>query len=495
MLKLLAFDYGAGSGRAMLGNYDGKQIKLTELHRFSNDPVHVTGRLHWDTLRLFHEMKKGISICNSKGNRGLASIGIDTWGVDFGLLDSSGRLLSNPYHYRDENTEGMIEEACKIVPRREIYMHTGIQLQLYNTLYQLLSMTKKNPRLLESASTMLLMPDLFRYFLTGEKSTEFTIASTTQMLNAESRSWDEQMLTALGIPQNILTKIIEPGTLSGKLTASVSEELNIGPIPVAAVAGHDTASAIVSVPATTKEYAYLSSGTWSLLGVESSTPIINEDTYTMNYTNEGGFNRKTRLLKNIIGLWILQECKRYWEAEGQSSSFAELDEGAAQAEPFMSFIDPDDMAFYKPGKMPIRIQDFCRLTGQRVPVDKYQITRCILESLALKYRMAIEGLDKIVGYRIPVLHIVGGGCKNKMLSQFTANAINRPVIAGPIEATAIGNIICQLVALGEIKDLSQGRAIVEKSFPSEVFTPQDTSLWEDAYGKFTTFCKDADGQS
>lgn len=484
MLKLLAFDYGASSGRAMLGKFDGERICLTELHRFPNDPVQIGESLYWDILRLFHEMKKGISKCTSQGIRDLASIGIDTWGVDFGLLDSSGRLLSNPFHYRDANTEGMIEEACKKVPKRDIYMHTGIQFQPFNTLYQLLSMTKRNPWLLENTSTMLLIPDLFRYFLTGEKSTEYTIASTTQMLNATSGSWDGQLLTALGIPQNMLTHIIDPGTISGRLTSSISEELNVGPVPVAAVAEHDTASAIVSVPASTEGYAYLSSGTWSLLGVESFTPIINDITYSMNYTNEGGFNRKIRLLKNIMGLWILQECRRYWEAEGRAISFEELNEGALQAEPFASLIDPDNMIFYRPGNMPIKIQEFCRNTGQKVPSDKSQITRCILESLALKYRSAIEGLDKIAGFKIPVLHIVGGGCKNKALSQFTANAINRPVITGPVEATSIGNMICQLIALGEVEDIAQGRAIVEKSFPSEVYTPQDTLLWEDAYEKF-----------
>jgi rhamnulokinase len=484
MLNLLAFDYGASSGRGILGKFDGEKLSLNEVHRFANEPVLVGDSLYWDILRLYHEMKQGIIKCAAGGNKDIASIGIDTWGVDFGLLDSKGKLLGNPYHYRDTNTNGMIEEACKIVPKREIYEQTGTAFQVFNSLYQLLSMRINNLPQLEKASTMLYIPDLLRYFLTGEKSTEYTIASTAQMLDAKSGTWASSLLSKLGIPQSILTEIINAGTITGKLTSNVAAELGVGNIPVVAVAEHDTASAVVSVPAIEGKYAYLSSGTWSLLGVESPVPVINDSTYSLNYTNEGGFNRSIRLLKNIMGLWIYQECKRTWDKSGEPMSFDELEEGAAQSKPFMSLIDPDDSSFFTPGRMPEKIQEFCRKTGQKVPETKPQIVRCIMESLALKYRMALEGLENIIGYSLPVLHIVGGGCKNTMLSQFTANAIAKPVVTGPVEATSIGNLVSQLIALGEVKNLSEGRMIVKNSFPLVEYMPQDTASWDSAYERF-----------
>ncbi|HEY5585081.1 MAG TPA: rhamnulokinase family protein [Ruminiclostridium sp.] len=484
MLKLLAFDYGASSGRAILGKFDGERLSLQEIHRFTNEPVMVGNNLYWDILRLYHEMKQGIMKCVSSGNKDIASIGVDTWGVDFGLLDSSGKLMGNPYHYRDNNTEGMIEEAVKLMSKREIYDQTGIQFMVFNTLYQLLSMKMNNSPLLEKASTMLFIPDLLRYFLTGEKNVEYTIASTGQMLDPNSGKWAKPLLDRLGIPQNILTEIIEAGSIAGRLTANVSSELGIGSIPVIAVAEHDTGSAVVSVPVVKGKYAYLSSGTWSLLGVESSVPVINDATYSLDYTNEGGFGRTVRLLKNIMGLWIYQECKRYWDKSGEVIGFDELEEGAAKSEPFMALINPDDSSFYSPGKMPEKIQEYCRKTRQKVPETKAQIVRCIMESLALKYRMTLEGLEKIVGYSLPVLHIVGGGCKNTMLSQFTANAIARPVIAGPVEATAVGNLMAQLIALGEVKNLSEGRGIIKNSFAAVEYIPSDCASWDAAYERF-----------
>ena len=484
MIRLLAFDYGASSGRAILGKFDGEKLALQEIHRFPNEPVMIGDHLYWDILRLYHEMKQGILKCSLSASKDIASIGIDTWGVDFGLLDSSGKLLGNPYHYRDINTDGMIEEACKIVPRREIYERTGTQFQVFNSLYQMLSMKINQSPLLEKASTMLHTPDLLRYFLTGEKSSEYTIASTSQMLDPESGNWAHSLLEKMGIPRHILPDIVNAGTMAGRLTSRVSSELGVGSIPVVAVAEHDTASAVVSVPASKGKYAYLSSGTWSLLGVESGRPVINEDTYHLNYTNEGGFNRTIRLLKNIMGLWIYQECKRTWDKSGRPASFDELENGALKAEPFMAFIDPDDLSFLRPGGMPEKVREFCRKTGQKIPDSKPQMVRCIMESLALKYRMALEGLEQITGYSIPVLHIVGGGCKNTLLSQFTANALGRPVITGPIEATSSGNLISQLIALGEVKSLAEGRALIKNSFPTVEYTPFEAASWDMAYERF-----------
>lgn len=483
-MNVLAFDYGASSGRAMLGKFDGVKLDIREIHRFPNEPVMVGDSLYWDILRLFHEMKQGIHKCANIGGEEISSIGIDTWGVDFGLLDASGRLLGNPYHYRDTNTRGMIEEACRIVPREEIYGQTGIQFLMFNTLFQLLSMKINKSPLLEKAEAMLFIPDLLRFFLTGEKSGEYTIASTSQMLDARSGEWAWAILDKLGIPKSILPEIIDAGTITGRITAKLAGELGIGAVPVVAVAEHDTGSAVVSVPANTQRYAYLSSGTWSLLGTELPAPAINDTTYALDFTNEGGFGRTTRLLKNIMGLWIYQECKRAWDRAGEAMSFDELEEGALRSEPFMAFIDPDDLSFYHPGNMVEKIQDYCRSTNQKIPVTKPQIVRLIMESLAMKYRKVIEDLEKITGYSIPVLHIVGGGCKNVMLSRFTANAIGRPVIAGPVEATAAGNIIVQLIALGEVKHLSEGRMIIKNSFPITEYVPADCEKWDAAYERF-----------
>ncbi|MGI6777354.1 MAG: rhamnulokinase [Acetivibrionales bacterium] len=483
MLKLVAFDYGASSGRAMLGSYDGSKLTLREIHRFANIPVMVGETLYWDILRLFHEMKQGLLECMKSGNSDIAGIGVDTWGVDFGLLGPSGELLGNVVHYRDKRNEGMIEEASKIVPKREIYEKTGIQFLKFNSLYQLLSIKLNNPYLLETAETMLFTPDLLNYFLTGEKLSEYTIASTSQMINPVERDWARDLLRKLGIPEKILTEIINPGTVVGRVRESICSELNMKKTPVIAVAGHDTGSAVISVPALEGKYAYLSSGTWSLLGVESPLPVINNDTYCLNYTNEGGLNN-TRLLKNIMGLWIYQECKRAWDKQGEAMGFDELEAAAEKAKAFVSFIDPDDDLFYSPGHMPEKVQEFCRRTGQTVPEGKAAIVRCIMESLALKYRHAIEGLEKVLGYRLPVLHVVGGGCKNIMLCRFTANSINRPVIAGPVEATSIGNLVCQLIALGEVTGIKQAREVVRESFPVKEYLPDSTDAWDEAYGRF-----------
>lgn len=481
MIKVLAYDFGASSGRAMLGSYDGKTINIEEIHRFSNDPVYLNDTLYWDILRLFHEMKTGLIEARKAGHSDIKSIGIDTWGVDFGLIDEKGRLLENPIHYRDKRTDGLMEEVWEKVGKKNLYDRTGTQFMQFNTIYQLYSIAKNRPELFERTDKLLFMPDLLSYFLTGNKVAEFSMASTTQMLNSKTGDWDYELLDKLGIPSGILEKVVDSATVIGKLTEQVCYETGLKPITVTAVAGHDTGSAMIAAPADTDLFAFLSSGTWSLLGSELSEPVVNDLTYKYEYSNEGGINRTARLIKNIMGLWIYQECRRQWNKEGDPVSFDELEMSARKAKPFACLIDVDHQDFYHPGEMPERVVDYCRRTGQYVPQNRAEIVRCIMESLALKYRYVFDGLCKIVGSRIPKLHMVGGGCKNTMISQFTANALGTEVTAGPIEATAIGNIAAQLIALGEIKDLRQARAVIKSSFEIKSYFPQDKELWEEKY--------------
>ena len=490
-MKILAFDYGASSGRAILGTFDGAKLSLEEMHRFSSDPVMMNNTFTWDFLRLFHEMKTGLLKTYNAGHKDIAGMGIDTWGVDFGLLSKQGNLLGNPVHYRDVRTDGMIEAATKIVSAEEIYGATGIQFQKFNTLFQLLAMAKAEDPTLEAADRLLFIPDLFNYFLTGEKFCEYTITSTSQMYDPVRQTWAYDLIHKLDdrINTDILGEVIPAGTKLGNIKDSICSELGIGKIPVIAVAEHDTGSAVVSVPFSDKKAAYLSSGTWSLLGVELDRPIINDTTFRLNYTNEGGINRSVRLLKNIMGLWINQECRRYWQKLGENLSFDELEQSALGAKPFASIIDVDDPAFFEPYNMPVKVQEYCKRTGQKVPETQGEIVRCVMESLALKYRQAIEGLEEIVGYRIPALHIVGGGCKEKTLCRFTASAIGRPVYAGPVEATAIGNLSTQLIALGQVGSLDQAREVVSASFPIAEYYPENSADWDAAYEKLTALQK------
>jgi len=483
-LKMLAFDFGASSGRAILGTFDGRKINLSEVHRFSNDPVEVNGNLHWDVLRLFHEIKQGILKTVLQGHDELSSIGIDTWGVDFGLLDRDGNLIGNPYHYRDKRTDGMIDEACRIVSREEIYRQTGIQFMWFNTLYQLLSMKIKNSPALENASTLLFMPDLFNYFLTGVKSTEYSIASTSQLLNPVTGTWAFELMEKLDIPKHIFTDIVKSGTVIGKLSPDIAKELRVASMPVVSVASHDTGSAVAAVPASGEDYVYISCGTWSLLGVELPRPIITDKSMAFDFTNEGGVNNTTRFLKNIMGLWLIQECRRQWQREGENLSFAELEQMAKEAKPFEMFIDPDHHTFAPPGDMPNRIREFCRNTSQPVPETKGEIMMCIYQSLALKYRFTIERIEDILERNLPVIHMVGGGIKDKFLSRLTANATGRLVIAGPVEATALGNIAVQAMALKEIGSLAEAREIIKSSVPTEEYEPQEKDVWDAAYEKF-----------
>ena len=483
--KFLAFDFGASSGRAILAKFDGEKLTLEEKHRFSNDPVNINGDLHWDVLRLFFEIKQGILKCANSGDRDIDCIGIDTWGVDYGLLDEHDKLIGNPYHYRDTRTEGMYDEAFKLVPKEDIFKETGIAFNWFNTLFQLLSAKINDDTALKNAKTLLFMPDLFNFFLTGEKKTEYTIASTAQMYNSEKYEWSYDMLEKLGIRTDILTDVIHPGEIVGTIKPELAEELGIAEVPVVAVASHDTGSAVAAVPVVDKkDFIYISSGTWSLMGVELDKPNISEGAFEYNFTNEGGVNKTIRFLKNIMGLWLIQESRRQWDREGTLLSFDELEQEARDAEPFASLIDPDYPAFQTPGNMPKRIREYCKMTGQKVPETTGAVVRCIAESLGFRYRYTVEGMEKVTGNKYNVINIVGGGIKDKMICQFTANATKRVVNAGPVEATSIGNIIVQGIAMGAIKDLNEGRKVVRNSFDIAEYQPQDSEAWDAAYEKW-----------
>ena len=488
--KFLAFDFGASSGRAMLAKFDGNKIELEEKHRFSNDPVNINGSLYWDVLRLFYEIKQGILNCVHTGDGDIDSIGIDTWGVDYGLLDKNDKLLSNPYHYRDTRTDGMYEKAFGIVPKEEIFKETGIAFNWFNTLYQLLSSKLSDDVSLKEARTMLFMPDLFNFFLTGKKRTEYTVASTSQMFDSQKYDWAREMLDKFGINPELLPEMVYPGEIIGTVKPELAEELGIKEVPVVAVASHDTGSAVASVPVTdNKDFVYISSGTWSLMGVELDKPNVSDEALKYNFTNEGGVNKSIRFLKNIMGLWLIQESRRQWQREGTLLSFDELEREAREATPFRSLIDPDYSAFETPGNMPERIRKYCEMTNQPVPETTGAVIRTNAESLAFKYRQVVEGMEEVTGKKYSVINIVGGGIKDKMICQFTANATNRVVNAGPVEATSIGNVIVQGIALGAIKDLNEGRKAVQNSFDIAEYTPEDPDAWNEAYKKWQDIIK------
>ncbi|MBM3237695.1 rhamnulokinase [Candidatus Poribacteria bacterium] len=481
--KFLAFDLGASSGRAVLGTLKNNRLVLEEIHRFTNGPVAVHGTLYWDVLRLFDEMQQAMSLYVHSHGRELSGIGVDTWGVDFGLLSRDGALISNPVHYRDKRTDGMMEEVFKRVPREEVYNQTGIQFMQLNTLYQLFSLVLNKSPLLEVADTLLMMPDLFNYFLTGAKSAEFTEATTSQFYNPRSGAWAMLLLEKLGIPAKIMPEIVPPGTILSKLSPHIAEEVGLVQVNVVAPACHDTGSAVAAVPAERDDWAYISSGTWSLIGIEVQEPIINEQSLQFNFTNEGGVGGTYRFLRNVAGLWLVQECRRIWERSGQSLSYQELVRLAAEAKPFIAFVDPDHNSFLNPPDMPAAIVEFCERTGQTKPATKGEIVRCALESLALKYRAVLEMISQIRG-PIKKLHIVGGGTQNTLLCQFTANATNVPVIAGPVEATAIGNIMVQAIALGCLPSIAEGRRLIRQSFDLVEYQPQEQDAWDEAYQRF-----------
>ncbi len=477
----LAVDLGAESGRAVLGRFEGERMTLQEVHRFPNWPVRLPDGLHWDVLRIIQEVKDGIARAAGSAER-IESLGVDAWGVDFALMDRGGSLISNPYHYRDARTEGMCERAFGRMPKEEIYEVTGIQFLPINTLYQLLAM--EGSPLLGAAQTLLLIPDLIGYWLTGERGCEFTIASTTQLCDARSGGWARDLIEKMGLPGHIFGEVIAPGTGLGPLLPEVAEETGIKErFPVTAVASHDTASAVVAVPAESENFAYISSGTWSLVGVELPEPAIAPDGMRANFTNEGGFGGTTRFLKNVMGLWLMQECRRAWAREGRDYPYEELTRLAEAVPTAGSILDPDHPAFLPPGDMPGRIRRFCRETGQRPPEEPGEVVRCVLESLALKYRWVLERAEYITGRRAEVVHVVGGGVRNTLLCQLTADATRRPVRAGPVEATAMGNLMVQAYARGYLGSLEEIRLAVRGS-SVEMHGYQPTGSadeWDEAY--------------
>lgn len=482
MKRVLAFDFGASSGRAILGIFDGEKIELQEVHRFSNDPVKINGTVYWDVQRLFFEIKQGILKAKEAG--GFDSIGIDTWGVDFGLLRKDGTLVENPVHYRDARNDGMVEKATEYMSKERMYDITGIQFMDFNTIFQLLSLKENRPYILEEADKLLFMPDLLNYMLSGVKSTEFSIATTSQMVDLKTNNWSEEILDTFGINKNLLTDIAPTGAVIGQLSDEICEELGVPKADIVSVAAHDTQSAITATPCEFDDFAFISCGTWSLFGTEVKEPIINEASKKLNVTNEGGYDYTTAFLKNICGLWLIQESRRQWIREGKEYSYAELEKLALECEPFKCFIDPDAPEFAPMGNLPRRVKEYCEKTGQYVPQTVGEIIRCIYESLALKYRYTFDGIKECTGKDYDRIHVMGGGTKDKLLLQMTAQSCNVNVYGGPIEATALGNVAIQLMSTGAIKDIKEARKIIAKGENLKLYEPKDNADWEKAYEEF-----------
>jgi rhamnulokinase len=484
--KLLAFDLGAESGRGILGLFDGEKIRLEVVHRFPNGPVRTLDTMHWDVLRLYSEMLATLRRCAGE-HREIASLGVDTWGVDFGLLGRGGVLLGNPRHYRDPHTEGVMESAFTKVSREEIFRQTGLQFMRFNSLFQLLALQRDRCPLLEAAEHLLFMPDLFHYFFTGIKVNEFTNTTTSQIFDPTGKRWAYGLVKAFDLPGKILGTIVQPGTVLGPLRNSIAAETGIKPIPVIAPATHDTGAAIAAVPAQGSSWAYISSGTWSLMGAELPAPLINDKAREYNFTNEGGVGGTIRFLKNIMGLWLVQECRRSWERETKTFSYDDLIRLADAAPPFVSLVNPDDAGFILPDHMPRALADFCRKTNQPAPSEPGPVVRCALESLALRYRWVLQRLEELLGRRLETIHVVGGGSQNTLLCQFTADACNRPVLAGPVEATAIGNLLVQAVGLGILGSQPEAREVVRNSFAVRTYTPKEPKHWDEPYERFLNF--------
>lgn len=484
MNQYLAFDFGAESGRAMLGSLREGRVTLEEIHRFPNEPVRLPTGLYWDTLRLFHEIRQSLALAGRKHK--IDGIGVDTWGVDFALLGADGALVDNPRHYRDSRNTGIPEKAYQAVSRAEIFRHTGLQFMQINSLFQLYAMKLADAPALREAETLLFMPDLFAYWLTGVKKAELTIASTSQFYNPAKKAWATELFDALDLPKRILPEIAQPGSLLGPLWSDLAGSSGLGEIPVYATAGHDTASAVAAVPASGDRWVYISSGTWSLMGVELDEPVLSDQACALNLTNEIGAEGKVRLLKNIAGLWLLQECRRAWAAEGREHSYEEMTRMAGATEPFQAVIDPD--AFLEPGHMPQKIAAWCRKTGQTPPDTVGGVCRVIFESLALRYRQVLESIESLVGKRMEVIHIVGGGSRNQVLNQLVADCTGRPVVAGPTEATATGNVLVQAMGAGAVSGLPELRQIVRHSFPVATTDPRPDPRWDTAYDLFKRYC-------
>ncbi len=479
-MKALALDLGGSGGKIFLGNLSGRKITLKEVHRFANQPIDAAGRLYWDIMGIYMNLLEGIRKAGK-----FSSLGIDSFCNDYGLLDASGVLYSQVYMYRDYRTEGVIEKIEEIIPPHTLYQRTGCQRARFNTLVQLAAQIRGADNfLLNNATTLLFVPELLGYFLSGEKYAEFTISSVSQAFNQKQGLWDEYILQALGIPVKIFPDVVPPATVVGQSRKNILRMTGAEKFKVCTVCHHDTASAVMAVPSTEKHFAYISSGTWSLMGTETDELITTQEAQSYNFANEGGFAGKNRFLKNIMGLWILQECKRQFDAAGLNLDYAQLDILAEQSAPFRSLINPNDILFFEPGEMVEKIRRKCTETGQPAPETPGEITRCIKESLALAYRNTIEHIESEAGYKIPHVHIIGGGAQSILLNRFAASAMGRPVFAGPLEAAAAGNLCAQYVAAGELSGLSDVRRIIRDSFEIREFLPENAAEWNDAYGRF-----------
>lgn len=484
----LAIDLGASSGRHLAGRFDGEQLSLVEVYRFENGPVPVGGHLYWDLLAQWSHVRTGLRAAAQLGE--IASVGVDTWGVDFGLLGPGDELLANPVHYRDTRTDGLLDRAFAVVPREQIFAQTGLQFMQFNTLYQLWAMRLAGSAVLDAAQRMLMMPDLFHWMLTGEKSNEVTNATTTQMFDPQQGDWARELMSRFELPTQIVGPLAQPGTTLGPLRRQVAEESGLKDVRVVLPGTHDTASAVAAVPAQATlgarpNWCYISSGTWSLMGAEVPRPIVTPDCLALNFTNEGGVAGTTRLLKNIAGLWLVQECRRVWNQQAGGVSWDDLNRLAGAARPLVSLIDPDDPSFMAPANMPEAIRRYCQQSGQSVPANEGSIIRCSLESLALRYRQVLSWLEQLIGGRIETIHVVGGGALNTQLCQATADACQRVVLAGPVEATAIGNVLVQAMAKGDLRSLDEARQVVRRSFPLVRYEPADGASWDAAYERFS----------
>jgi rhamnulokinase len=478
-----AVDLGATSGRTMLGIVGDDSVQLEEVNRFPNKIIEVNGHFYWDILALYQNILDGLKIVAGRKIE-IASIGIDTWGVDFVCIDPNGEIAANPYSYRDPHTNNAQELFFQSVPKQEVYNSTGIQFMNFNSVFQLAAMKEAGSFALSSASKILFMPDALSYLLTGNAVAEYTIASTSQMLDARKRKFDPVILDALDLDESHFGDLVFPGTVIGTLTPEVQAQTGLGAVPVVAVAGHDTGAAVAAVPSPDQNFAYLSSGTWSLMGIEAEQPIINEDSFAYNFTNEGGVDGTIRFLKNICGMWLLERCRAEWGTEAEVNDYPTLIADAMAAPAFVSFINPDDPSFANPVSMVKSIQDYCSKTGQPVPESKAAITRCIFESLALRYRQVFDILRHFADFEINKLHVIGGGSQNKMLNQFTANALGVSVVAGPVEATAIGNVMVQAKAGGLYKDVQEMRDNLCNSIKLDSYQPENEAAWAEAYERF-----------
>jgi rhamnulokinase len=483
--NFVAIDLGASSGRLAVGGWDGRRFELQELHRFANGYVNVDGHLKWDASRLWSEIKRGLSKYASRYDAPPAGISVDAWGVDFALLDAKGELLGDPFHYRDPRTDGVPQQVFARIPERELFRHTGVQTMQINTVFQLFSMVESGEGNLAAAQTLLMIPDLFHFWLCGEKSVEYTEASTTQMLLCRERTWARDVLSRIGVPERILGPIADPGTILGQAKTRLLEECSLkGPVPVIAAGSHDTASAVAAVPHMDPHSVFLSSGTWSLMGVESKEPVTSDEALSLHFTNEGGVAGNILLLKNISGLWLLQECVRQWQSQGRQYSWDEVMRLAADAAPFRSLVEVDASEFLAPRDMPAAIREHCRRSGQPEPQDHGAMARCCLESLALKYRVVLEALQSLTGRSLKTIRVVGGGSQNRLLNQLTADVCQRVVVAGPVEASALGNVMVQAVATGSLASIADGRESIALSADLVTYEPRPLPGLDQAYERF-----------